>query len=152
MFDAGEDRLHGVKIGLRDRIKLVVVTAGAAGRQSEERGTNRVDDVGQFVLSLRQSEQSVLTLDDIVWIRDQKADADRFSESITRDLLLDELVIRFVIVERVDDPVTKPESVRSFAICLEAVGLAEVNNVEPVGSPALPVTRARENPVDQTQP
>ena len=46
----GKERLRAIIIGRRDRVELMVVTAGAADGQTQERGTDAVDHFRQHLL------------------------------------------------------------------------------------------------------
>src|SRR2546427_362535 len=65
------------------------------------------------------------------------------------ELLDDELVVRHVGLERVDDPVTIPPGVADGTIALESAGLAVPHQVEPVPRPSLPIARIFEQLIDE---
>ena len=62
VLDTGEERLHRVVVALRDRIELVIVAAGTADREPEQRRTGSLNDLVQFVLA-RQPLRLVIFAD-----------------------------------------------------------------------------------------
>ena len=82
-----------------------------------------------------------------------KIDAAWHSRSLGRDLVAGDLldqepVERLVAVEGVDDVVAESPGVGDVAVVLEALGLGVADDVEPVLRPALAVSRAGQQPVD----
>ena len=152
MIDSGKDRLNRVVIALRDRVELVVVTAGTPEGQAKECRSRRVDQVGEFVLTLHQRQVDVLAFDDVVRPRDKEACRDVGSQSVASDLLADELIVRLVVVQRADHVVAVWPGVRPLAVRFESVGLAKANQVEPVPRPALAVARALQHFVNEGFP
>ena len=68
---------------------------------------------------------------------------------VAGELLLDELRVRLVAVERPDDVVAVAPGVRPIGVLLVAVGFGVAHQVEPVAGPALAVVRAGEQAIDQ---
>ena len=56
---AGEDGLKAIIIGLRDRIEFVVVAAGAAERQAEERRAGHVRQIVEILLPPRRRSEAL---------------------------------------------------------------------------------------------
>ena len=70
-------------------------------------------------------------------------------EHVSRDLLGDEPGVRPVFVERPDDVVTVGPRVGTRLVLVVAVGVAVVDDVEPVTRPSFTVARRREQPIDE---
>ena len=71
----------------------------------------------------------------------------RMRQQVAGDLLDDELVVRHVVVERIDDPVAiHPHEPR--LVLFEAVGIGIAGRIEPDAAPALAEVRRREQPFD----
>ena len=159
-YVAGRQRLGATKdAGQRvvvaggDRVELVVVASGAADRQSEKRPADRlkllVDDfhpqqflVLQFVVDRPEDEEarSGQLVGALVSIP--------VRHQIAGDLLDDEAVERFVVVERADDVIAVPPRVvkDSGAAPADRVGIA--GHVEPVPPPPLAKMRALQQAID----
>ena len=75
-----------------------------------------------------------------------------WSSSSPRDLLADELVVRLVVVERVDHVVAVAPRVRPRVVLLEARRVGVAGHVEPVPAPALAVVGRGQQPVDEPLP
>ena len=73
-------------------------------------------------------------------------------ELVARDLLADELVVRLVGVEGVDDVVAVAPGVGPVVVLLEPAGVRVARHVQPVAAPALAVVRRVEQPVYQPLP
>ena len=67
-------------------------------------------------------------------------------QQVAGDLLADELVVRHVAVERVDDPVAVAVHLRDRVVGVVAGGVGVADDVEPVPAPPLAVGRRREQP------
>src|SRR5205085_9462580 len=99
------DRLHAVVTRLGNGIELVIVAAGTTRRQGQE-GTGRgADHVVQLVGPLHQRQGRVRALDLVAGPADKKAGSRVGAELVAGELLQDEAVIRFVLVEGANDPV-----------------------------------------------
>ena len=71
---------------------------------------------------------------------------------VARDLLAQELVVRLVVVEGVDDVVAVAPHVQADVVLLEPVGVGVARHVQPVAAPALAVVGRIEQLVDQPLP
>ena len=98
--DIGEERLQTVVIALRDGIELVVVAPGAAERQAEEDRAGGVGDVVEHLLA------ALLQVDGVVLVGEAAVEAGGDQrlrvvgvQLVAGDLLLDEAVVRLVLVE-----------------------------------------------------
>ena len=70
---------------------------------------------------------------------------------IARNLLHDKLIVRYVAIERVDDPVTVTPRLANVARAADAASIAQIRvagDVEPVLPPALAVTRRSQQSID----
>ena len=70
-------------------------------------------------------------------------------QDVAGDLLPDELVVGQVAVERLDHPVAVAPGVVADVVPLEALALAEPDDIQPVARPALAVMGRGEQPIDQ---
>ncbi len=144
--------LEPVVVFLRDRLELVVVAAGTADRQTEER---RADDVGPLREHLVAAEGDL----GIARVSPHRAEPveDRRGlalgiarlDLVAGDLLGQKPVERLVAVQAVDDVVAEPPRVGHSAVVLVAFGLGVPHDIEPVLGPPLAVPWAGEEPVDQ---
>ena len=148
--DVPEERKHPVVIGLGNRVDLVVVAAGAVHRHAEERlrrgrdvivelVIDRLLAVGRFVVP--EAEAIVTGGDDAVGIVGVHL--------VAGELLSDELVVRLVVVEALDDEIAETPDVRLGAVAFIAIGFAIADDVEPVPAPLFAVMRRGEQLVDK---
>ena len=163
-LDAPQETEHRVIVALTDRIVLVVVAAGAADREPEERRTDRHEHVvgiieiclfaaGRFIVPLVQPEES--GGDDRIppAVRPFTfRPALRGGPFVAGDLFEKKLVVRFVMLERTDHVVAIPPRIRFIGVPLVAVGLRVADPVEPVPSPAFTVVMGAQEVVDQPPP
>ena len=71
---------------------------------------------------------------------------------VAGELLANESIVGFVVVERADDIVAILPSVRLEAVALEAVGLGEADQVEPVAGPLFAEVGRGQERIDQPRP
>ena len=141
----------------RDRVVLVVVAAGAADRQPEEAARHHVDAIVPLVRA-RDFDGAVVVepgSEPEEPERGQRArPRRRVAEQIAGQLRADELVVRQVVVERLDDPVAIQIRVRVRVVAAlvgierAVVVLAVARDVEPQPAPRLAVVRRRQQPID----
>ena len=148
----GEDAVQGIVILNRNRVELMVVTAGAGHRESEEglgaRVDAFVDDVVRVVEALADGKEAERGETRIV-----RGDA---GDAVGSELLDDELVVRLIVVQRVDDVIAIGPSVGETVILeeavtlvdLEAAGIGVAGGIEPVASPAFTVVGRGEEAID----
>ena len=148
-FHPREHRLHRVIILLRHWIELVIVAPRAAHRDAQKRRPRRIHHVREFILPLRQGEIDVRAPHDVVRSRDEETRGRIRAQRIARELLLDELVVGLVRIERLHDPVAIMERRLPLAIRLETIRVRVAHHIHPVPRPALAVARARQHPVHQ---
>src|SRR5690606_558829 len=142
--NAGKGRIQAVVVLLRDRIELVIVTAGAADRQPQKRLGCRGDHFVECVRPDLRRLGGILIADIVVGSSNQKRAADRNrgivrGENIARQMLANELIERLVLVERTDDIVAERPQAADQKVALEAVALAESHDIQPVSAPPLAV-------------
>ncbi len=154
VLHACEYRLETVEILLGDRIELVIVAAGAADRQAEERRPCEGNHVRHVVHALLQPSLGDGVADQIVRAADQEAggglgDRIALTDHVAGQLLPDESRIRSILVERLDDVVAVGPGIGPQRVHLVAVALGEARHVQPVAAPALAVLRPGQQPVHQ---
>ena len=108
VLDAAEDGLEGVEVLLRDRVELVVVTAGAADRQAEEGRRRVADEVGHVVGALLQSALERGVADEVVRpgheeARGAGAEEVAVLQGVAGQLFADESGVWRAVVEGADD-------------------------------------------------
>src|ERR1022692_3728115 len=70
-------------------------------------------------------------------------------ELVGGDLLLNESLVRFVVVKRLDDVIAVTPGGDIEMVRLEAGGLGVADQVQPIAAPALSVTWGSERTIDQ---
>ncbi len=124
------------------------VAAGAGdGEPHEHRGGGIGDVVQDFLAALHQ-----ITRVAFVGIMAVKRGGDACVrvvglQFIASDLFLEEAVVRFVVVERLDDVVAVAPGIRPDFVGLESFALGVAGKVEPVTGPAFAVTSGGEQAV-----
>ena len=151
---------EGVEIGLRDRVELVIVAAGARHRQPKKRLRDHVDlVVGERHhlvervggrKPVRHHAEVADAERRLVDVRD-RIDS-RVGQQVAGDLFADETVDGYVVADRTDAPVTVPPGMRDRRISLTAVRLAVADAVEPMPGPVLGEVGRSEQPVDELFP
>ncbi len=131
-----EERAKAIVIHLRDRVVLVVVTAGALHRYAEERARRVLDRVRQPDIAIEDvpvARQEPGGAEDVGVVRGQL---------VARQHLEHHAVIALVGVERLDDPVAPAPQVRvaEADFLAEAVPIAIPPDVHTVPAPAFAVT------------
>ena len=152
---AREDARQRVVVGREDRIELVVVAPGAGDGQPEKRLGRRVDLLVHDIvflldrIALRQRHRPQREETG----RDDSAEIDRGAggrrQQVSGDLLADELVIRQVFVEGVDDVVPVAPRVAEGMIFVDSGGIGEAGDIEPMAPPLLAVMRRSQKALDQ---
>ncbi len=147
-----QHRGHGVVLALADGIELVVMAAGAAHRQPQERRPGGVDHGRQLILPLLGGVRDLLALHLVAGPRHEEARGRVLSHRVPRQLLEDEAVVGQVLVEGANDPVPVVVRGRTRGVHLEAVRLGVLDDVEPVLRPAFSIARAREDLIHKPRP
>ena len=163
-LDPPQETEHRIIVTLAYGIVLVVVAAGTADREPEERRADRHEHVvgvieiglfaaGRFIVPLVQPEES--GGDDRIppAVRPFTfRPALRGGPFVAGDLFEKKLVVRFVMLERTDHVVAIPPRIWFIGVPLVAVGLRVADPVEPVPSSAFTVVMGAQQIVDQLPP
>ena len=153
-----EDRLEAVVVLLGNGIEFVVVTL----RTLDSEAVEGLKGVHHHVVSIQVTGHPsvdfrlghLLVSDEIPRTgRDEPERLDAVAGERENDiachLLLHESRVGFVLVERADDIIPIRPGVRSRLVFVVAMRLTEVDDVEPMPGPALPIPRRGEQTVDQ---
>ena len=161
--DIGEDTVEGVVVLGGDGIEFVVVATGAGDGEAEEGFRGHVDAVVddvvgitvEFVAERKETQGSERALIDgglAAGILGFRFLYGLDEEAVGGELFDDELVVRFVAVEGVDDVVAVGPGVgvaEVFAAFGVALGVGVAGNIEPVTAPAFAVGGGGEEAVDE---
>ena len=146
--DGGEDTVEGVVVGGRDRVELVVMTTRAGYGQAKEALGRRVDALVDGVVIILET----LPNGDEAEGSEARVVLSQVRQTVGGELLDDELVVRLIGIERVDDVVAiGPRSIEGLdgTITLQALRVGITGGVEPVAGPALTVVGRSEQTVDR---
>ena len=142
---ATQRRTEPIVIHLRDGIEFVIVAAGAIRREAQESLRSGADQVFQLVFAHDRFHRGALLrlADFIPRPRDQVSrGVDGLgvvrSQYVARELQADEFVIRKIVIEGGDDPIAIAIGAGPRLVALEALALAEMNDVEPMPGPRSP--------------
>src|SRR5262245_16076550 len=156
MAYAIENRLESIIIALRNGVELVVVAASAVGGQADKCLADGAEHIFEFFLANSQAKQRAYRTGACFVPRtgDKKARghdavASRAGEHVAGNLLADELVVRLVLVEALNDVIAIAPRVIADLVAFEALTLREPSHVEPVSSPALAITRRGQQSINQ---
>ena len=150
---AAKDAGHRVVVPGRDRVKLVVVAAGARDGQAEERPGRHVD----LLIDDVELEEHLVALVQRLGAKREETGGDQFlvgrfafvaAKQVAGNLFPHEPAKRLVVVKRVDHVVAVAPRVRVGEVALHAVGLAVAGDVEPVPAPVLAEMRRAQQLVD----
>ena len=142
-----ENAVQRVVVTGRDRVVLVVVTAGAGHGETEHAPGDHVDTVVDDVGSVAEKPPAERE-------KSHRCEVFRLVGGglVGGQLQPQETIVRHVLIECPDHPVAVGGRVNVPA-CLTDVGVALrvgiAGGVEPVPPPVLPITRRREEPVDE---
>ena len=150
---AQEDARQRIIVALRHRIEFVIMASRTSQRESEHRLRHRVD------LLIDEIHRKLPLVALIVPLRSdgQKAGGDDLLglitlalklHQITRDLLLEEEVIRLVLLERFDHIIAVTPRMRIEHVHFLAAALRVARHIQPVPRPALAVAFRIEIHVD----
>ena len=145
--DGGEDAVKGVVVGSRNRIELMVMATRAGNGQSKETLSRRIDTLIDGVVIVLET----LPDGDEAEGSEARVVLGQVRQTVGGKLLDDELVVRLIGVERVDDVIAiGPGCVEGLdgTVTLQALGVGVTGGVEPVASPALTVVGRSEQTVD----
>ena len=139
-----EERAEPVIVGLGDRVVLVIVAPGALDGQAQECAGRVLDGI----------RQPGVAVEDVPVAGQEAGGADRVGivrrKFVAREHLQDHPVVALVGVERRDDPVAPVPEMRMAVpgLLAQSVPVAIPPDVHPVPCPALAVSRAGQEPVD----
>ena len=129
-LDVSKERDQAVVIFLGNRVKLVLMTACAADGQAEKRFPGSAQDVVKFIPDGQCFVVRFIIPDtDPVESRGDDRVERHVRQFITSQLLEDETVVRFVLVECSNDVVTVPPGIRFPIVTFVAVGFCVANQV-----------------------
>src|SRR5689334_13606655 len=117
----------------------------ASHGKAEEGAACGADHIVQFVGALVCGQDRVWAFDLVPWATDDEPCGGVFSKDIASQLLTNELIVRFVFVERTDHVVAIAPGGRARLVHFETMCFSEAHHVEPVPSPAFTELRRREN-------
>ena len=149
---AVEDPVEGVIVVRANRVVLVVVAPGAGDRQAEDSLAEGVDGIvdGEGMI-LRDVEAEPAGDGEVARGRDELGMAsgrgvggEFLREQVAGDLLAEELVVRHVGVEGVDDVVPKTPGVGHGEVGRLPGGVGVMGHVEPGPAPLLSIMRRGE--------
>ena len=141
--------LQTVKVALGDGVIFVIVTTGTAHAEAQEDGTGGRGDFAQVIGAHFVGHQ----IRPVPWRDSQKTQGNvslhvgcivvaalRLLVS-TGQLIVDEAVIGLVVIKGVDHPVAIAPGVADGSVAFETGSLAVTDQIEPMASPTLSVTR-----------
>ncbi len=146
-----EKGIHRIIILRRDRIELVVMADGAAGREAHPDLHRRGGAVDRVAIGPLLGDAAALARGDIAAIesRGNELLAGRVGEQIARELPAGEFVKRQVRIKRLHDPVAVgPHG--ALVVEMKSVGVGIAGKVEPVTGHVLTVSRAGQETVDES--
>src|ERR1041384_5247717 len=112
------------------------MTARATQRQPKKCRAGRCHHVVELVGALLGGQPDVGTFYDVDWAAYQETSSDIDPDSVSGNLFPHEPVIRFILVECGNNVVSKPPSVRAFAVGFKTIALCKANDIQPMTSPA----------------
>ena len=148
-----EEARERVVVPLAEGIELVIVAASAADRETEEGATDGVD------LLVHRVEMQLLfvTLREHLRPEREETRSDHLTATllgslcgheITRDLLANELVERFVVIEGINDVVPVTPGLVEGVVAVTAVRVGVAHEVQPVAAPFFTELRTAEELLD----
>ena len=157
-----EDRADAIVVGLRDRIVTMIVALGTADRQSQHRGRDDLDRVGDHVVAGEILIDGAVAGavgahsqhpggNQLIGLFGSEIRKRRRQQFVAGELLDEELIPRFVVVESADHVVAIPVGPfagRIHSAVAIAVGIAD--DVEPMPSPMFAVGGRGQQLVDES--
>ena len=128
----------------------MIVTLRAAERETEHGFTERLHAVGIVVGEILLGDRAALVRHHIVALetRGDQVGIGATGQKVSGELLHEKAVVRFVVVEGLDDPIA-PEPHVPTAVDGEAVRVRVARGVEPIERHALTKVRTREQASDE---
>ncbi len=144
-----EESSHLIKLGLADRIELVIVADRASHREPQPNLSGRFDSVPGVENTVLLIDNASLVGRDVTAVETRRDSLVQIGvwEQVPRELFNSELVKWEIPVEGVDDPFTiRPHF--SKVIEMDPVGIGVASVIEPITSAMLPPLRSLEQLVD----
>ena len=101
----------------------MIVTTGTTNGESQKCTTGNAYNICEFIRTLLLREQRILPFYDIFWSRDQKTRGSIRTAGVSCDLLKNEAVIRFILIETSDHIIPVMVCSLSFVIGFKAVAV-----------------------------
>ena len=141
---ARERRVHSVVVFLGNRVELVVVTASATERQSQERFARGTNHFVQRICSNLCCLHRILISNAVIGTGYEKRTSHRnfrliLSQNVARNVFTYELIKWLVLVERLNHIVAKRPELVDEEVLLKSVALAEPYDIQPMSPPSLAV-------------
>ena len=134
----------------RNGIELVMMTTGAADGEPEHGCADVLDDLIERIES-RHFDRGCL-LPDLRWRWQRRGDEEAgggiHAHRISCDLLKEELIVRQVAVQRLDDPITVGPRVFAQRIVFVAPRVGVTDDIEPMLRPTLAIVLRCQQPFD----
>ncbi len=142
----GKRRLHPVVILRGNGIEFVVMTSRAPHCHPQERFAGRAHHVVEMIRADLHGGDRILVAHIIKRAANQEGGGHFHlglarRQDVARQLLHDESVKRFVLVERGDDVIAIRPGIRIEDVAFIAIAFAEADDIEPEASPTLAVVR-----------
>ena len=124
----------------------MVVAARTIDREPDKRLPHRADNLLQLILTRGFFHELATTHNCVVQPGDKETDSPlpgRVArlQDIPGDLHAHEFIVRYVVVQRVNDPVAIRPEIVADTVPLKTVALAKPREIQPVPPPALAVVR-----------
>ena len=138
--------IQSVVVFLSDRIELVVVTPRTSKRHAQKSFAGCANDFIQRVGANLSRLCGILISNVVIGSGDEKSGTHSHvrvvvTKYITRNVFADELVERFVFVDRANDIIAKRPDVVDNDIPLVPDAFPKTNDIQPVPAPAFTVVR-----------
>ena len=145
-----ESSLKAIKVASGDRIELVIMTAGAAQGMGEEHLTHTVGDVIQKSLA---GDLRDLHARQLPGSHAEEPDSHPHLggfriELVAGDLLTDELIVGFVLIEGTDHVVPVSPCIAPREVVRKPGGVGVADDIQPVASPVFSIMRAGQETID----
>ena len=151
-----EDAGQRVVVARGDGIEFMVVAAGASKRHAHEGASQRVelfvDDVHlhlpPVILGEHFGPNAEETGGNVARVPCRFRFVSERLQQVAGNLFPDKLVVRLVLVERINDIVAVAECVDVGEVFVEAIAVGIAGDVEPVATPFFAVMRRGQKPID----
>ena len=138
------NRLKAVIIGLLNRVEFMVVTACASHSQAEECGTGCHHGVVNCICTNLGGLNRILIANIVERTNRQKCNTEHVVRSvrchgIACNMLSNELIERFVLIQRSNHIIAKRPRVIDQNISLKTIRLTKPGDIKPVAAPAFAI-------------